>query len=86
MPSWSHLGAILGRLGAILGPSWGHLGVIGAILGHLGAILGPSWAILGYLGAVLGPCWAILGHLEPFLISKLGSGVGGLVRFKNGKN
>ena len=43
-------------LGAILGPSWGHLGaiwgatsgqVLGATLGHLGAILGahqgPSW-------------------------------------------
>ena len=34
---------ILWFLGAILGPSWGHLG---AILGHLGAILAPSWAIL----------------------------------------
>ena len=32
-----HLAAILGHLGAMLGPSWGHLGVI----------LGPSWGQLG---------------------------------------
>ena len=38
-PSW----AILGPLGAILEPSWGHLG---AILGHLGAMSGPSWGHL----------------------------------------
>ena len=37
-------GAILGPLGAILGPSWGYLG---AILGSLGAILGPFWGNLG---------------------------------------
>ena len=35
--SWGHLGAILGPSWGHLGPSWGHLG---AILGYLGAILG----------------------------------------------
>ena len=39
------------RLGAVLGPSWG----------HLGAILGPSWS---HLGAILAPSWAILGDLS----------------------
>ena len=34
---YTDLGAILGRLGAILGPSWG----------HFGASLGPSWGQLG---------------------------------------
>ena len=37
-------------LGAILGPSWGHLG---AISGHLGSILGTSWV---YLKAILEHC------------------------------
>ena len=59
------LRASWGLLGALLGPSWVHLGVIlghlGAILGHLGAILEPSWAILGHLGAILGPSWVIFG-------------------------
>ena len=41
LPSWSHLGAILGYLGAIFGP----------ILGPLAAILGQPW---GHLGAILG--------------------------------
>ena len=52
----------LGRLGAVLGPSWS----------RLGAVLGPSWAVLGAivgrpggllepLGAVLGSSWAVLG-------------------------
>ena len=34
--SWGFLGAILGTLGALLGPSWSHLG-------SFGALLGPSW-------------------------------------------
>mgnify|MGYP001456798506 CR=1 FL=1 len=46
-----YLGAILGPLGAFLGPPWG----------RLGAILGPSWghlgAILGRLGDKLGQLW-----------------------------
>ena len=51
--------------GAILGSSWGHLGVIlghlvpsCAILAHLGAILGPSRPILG-------PFWGNLGASKP---------------------
>ena len=73
-PSWGHLGAILDgrsasldRVGAILEPSWDHLGPSWR---HLRAVLrrlGPSWAvlaILGRLGAILsrlGPSWAVLG-------------------------
>ena len=38
-PSWAALGAVLGALGAVLGPSWAPLG---ALLGHLGAILRPQ--------------------------------------------
>ena len=53
VPSWGHLGPILGPSWAFLWPSWGHLG---AILGHLGAVLGPSLAILGSAWAHLGAC------------------------------
>ena len=64
--SCSHLGAILRPSWGHLGPSWGHLGAIlghlGAILGPLGAILVPLEAILEPLGAILGPSW---GHLGP---------------------
>ena len=38
---------ILGPLGAILGSSWGHLGLLGAILAVLGSVLGSLWAFLG---------------------------------------
>ena len=55
------LGAVLGPswgcLGAILGPSWGHLGASGA---HLGAILGPARCFLGPFSALLGPSWLML--------------------------
>ena len=58
-PSWGPPGAILGRLGrllavlepswAVLGPCWGPLGPsrghLGDLLGDLGAILGASWAV-----------------------------------------
>ena len=40
-------GVILGRLGAVLEPSWGRLG---PSWGHLGAVLGRLGAILGRLG------------------------------------
>ena len=50
----------LGRLGAVLGPSWSRLG---AVLGPSWAVLGPSWGHLGAswgrLGASLGPLGAI---------------------------
>ena len=45
------LGASCKPLGAIVGPSWGH---VGSFLGPLGAVLGLSW---GALGALLGPSW-----------------------------
>ena len=49
------------RLGAVLGPSWGHLGaVLGPSWGHLGAVLGASLAVLGRLEA----SWGRLGRLE----------------------
>ena len=55
-------------LGAILGPSWSHLG---AILGPLGAILGPSWdhlgrilGVLSHLGDILEASWRHLGPKE----------------------
>ena len=44
--SWHFLWAVLGHLGAFLGPSWG---LLGAVLGHLGGRLG---SILGHLGAI----------------------------------
>ena len=41
-------------VGAILGPSWGHLwAILGPSWGHLGAILGALGAILEPLGAIL---------------------------------
>ena len=51
------LGAAWGRLGGVLGPSWGVLGVswdrLGAVLGCLGTVFGLSWAVLGRLGGNL---------------------------------
>ena len=55
-------------LGALWGPSWGHVGLswghLGPCWGQLGAILGHLGAILGHLGAILailGPSSALLG-------------------------
>ena len=63
--SFSH--THLRHLGAILGPSWAHLGPSrghpGPSWGHLGpsrGYLGPSWGILGLSWGNLGPPWAIL--------------------------
>ena len=51
----------LGRLGAVLGPSWGRrvavLGCLGAVLGRLGAVLGPSGRCLGADLGLLGRSW-----------------------------
>ena len=45
-------GAVFGRLGRILAPSWGHLGVSGRVLGmgwrHLGGGLGQICGYFGY--------------------------------------
>ena len=52
-PSWGSRGS-WGRLGAVLGPSWGHLGpswaVFGPSWGHLGPSCGRLGAVLGLLG------------------------------------
>ena len=47
-PSWSGLGANLGRLGRPLGR-------LGAHLGWLRGLLGTSWAVLGKFSGPLGP-------------------------------
>ena len=56
--AWGRPGAVLGRLGAVLGPSWGRLG---AILRPSWGLLGPSWDLLG---RSWGPLGAILGILR----------------------
>ena len=62
------LGTVLGRLRAVLRPSWGSLfavmGRLGAVLGHFGlswVVLGPSWGHLGSSWGRLGPSWGHLG-------------------------
>ena len=55
--SWLILGVpwpILAHLGAILEPSWPHLG---PILAHLGSILAPFWSILPDFGTILASSW-----------------------------
>ena len=60
-----HLGVVLGRLEAVLKPSWGRLG---ASWGGLGGVLEQSWDRLGAsgggLGAILGCLGASWGILE----------------------
>ena len=50
-PDLRHLESVLasssGRLEAIPGPTWGHLGVISAHLGPSWGHFGPSWAVSG---------------------------------------
>ena len=63
-PSWDVLarpGAVLGRFGDVLEPSWGRLGTL---LGPLGALLGLLGAVLEPLGALLEPSWGRLGRLK----------------------
>ena len=74
VPSWSHLGTVLGHLGTFLGHLGPSCGRLGAILGRLGPSWGPSRASLGGLVAVLGPFWddldglvALFGHLRAIL-------------------
>ena len=47
-PSRTGLGAVLGRLGGLLGRSW-------ALLDSLGGSRGPSWGLLGASRELLGP-------------------------------
>jgi hypothetical protein len=65
---WTHVGAILGNLGAIfkdVGLSWSILSQVVEGWGHAGLLwsyLGPSWDLSrGHLTPILGPSWAILG-------------------------
>ena len=43
----ARLKGLLGRLGAVLGVSWGILGASRDLLGRLGRHLGASWGRLG---------------------------------------
>ena len=52
--SWRRLGGDLGRLGRVLGVSWG-------VLGRLGGVLEASWASWRRLGSVLEASWRPLG-------------------------
>ena len=74
VPSWSHLGTVLGHLGTFLGHLGPSCGRLGAILGRLGPSWGPSRSSLGGLVALFGHLRAILscpgpacGHLGPIL-------------------
>ena len=53
-PSWAVLGASWGRLGMIVAPSWGDLGAswwrLGAILGRLGSLLALLGGVLALFG------------------------------------
>ena len=53
-PSRTGLGAVLGRLGGLLGRSW-------ALLDSLGGSRGPSWGLLGTSWEHLGASWELLG-------------------------
>ena len=65
--SWHHLGATLGRSWHHLGLIWGHLGPSWAHLGASWHHLEPSWGDLGISldssRATLGPSWASWGQL-----------------------
>ena len=64
-----------GRLGAVLGPSWGGLGVV---LGRLGEVLGWSWGVSGRSWGGLGASWGALG----VILGRLGLVLGRLVAQK----
>ena len=52
--------AVLGRLGDVLGPSWGVLAASWRVLGAILARLGASWGVLARLGGVLGRLRTVL--------------------------
>ena len=68
---------------ALLGPSWGPLGLssrhLGALLGPPGVILGPSCALLGLPWGPLGPSWGHPGSILASLDVSLGH-LGGILR------
>ena len=51
----------MGRLGVVLGPSWGYLGPSWGCLGPSWDVLGRLGTVLRCLGAVLRPFWCHLG-------------------------
>ena len=59
-PSWSRLGAVLGRLGRPRGCHGAVLSRLGAVLGRPGVILGSPGAVLSRPGAVPGRPWAVM--------------------------
>ena len=65
---WAAPGHLLGRLGGVLGTSWGRLAALGRLRsvlrrscgrlgGRLWSLLGASWGILGASWGVLGASW-----------------------------
>ena len=59
---------LLGALGTLLGPSWGHLGAfLETFCGSLGDVLGVSWGILWWFFSVWGPSWGRCGICHHFL-------------------
>ena len=69
----ARLKGLLGRLGAVLGVSWGILGASRDLLGRLGRHLGASGGVLGALGRVLGRVGSVLGASWERLGSVLGA-------------
>ena len=65
-----------GRLGALLGPSWGLLGRLGNLLGGLWVFLGGCWGTPGAtwvpLGGLVGRLGEILGRLGCLLGAQWG--------------
>ena len=60
-------GALLGRLGAVLGAEWAHIAFGLDILRHFGG-LEPSWGrLVDCLGASWGRLGGVLGHLGSIL-------------------
>ena len=60
-PSKKHLGGVVGRLGRVLGASWGVLGRLGTSWARLWASWGGSWPVLGWVLARLGRLRAVKG-------------------------
>ena len=55
IPSWAHLGPILGPSWPYLGASWGQGGAKMGFLGRLLGCVAAFWAPLGPSGGILGP-------------------------------